>query len=161
MKYIFLRTFSTSSLGQWVKTSGIPSHLAFPFAHKVYMCAVFLAVILLTIRSIFIHQKLLPVCIYLRWLTGCTQVGDPGNFLCNTQQQTTTYYCQISNISCIYSQNLNVSRLVQQLSLPNPFKAGVNEYVVGAAPTGDARTTSEWSKILLHTKVCLILEVWW
>ena len=34
-----------------------------------------------------------------------------------------------------------------------------NENVVGAAPTGDAPTTSEWSTILLPTKVRLILEV--
>ena len=35
-----------------------------------------------------------------------------------------------------------------------------NEDVVGAAPTGDAPTTSEWSMILLPTKVRLILETW-
>ena len=35
-----------------------------------------------------------------------------------------------------------------------------NEDAVGAAPTGDAPTTSEWSTILLPTKVCLVLEVW-
>ena len=34
-----------------------------------------------------------------------------------------------------------------------------NEDVVGAAPTGDARTTSELSTILLPIKVRLILEV--
>ena len=34
-----------------------------------------------------------------------------------------------------------------------------NEDVVGAAPTGAASTTSEWS-ILLPTKVWLISEVW-
>ena len=34
-----------------------------------------------------------------------------------------------------------------------------DEDVVGAAPTGDAPTTSEWSTILLSTKVRLILEV--
>ena len=33
-----------------------------------------------------------------------------------------------------------------------------NEDVVWAAPTGDAPTTSEWSTILLPTKVRLILE---
>ena len=33
------------------------------------------------------------------------------------------------------------------------------EDVVGAAPTGDAPTTSEWSTILLTTKVRLILEI--
>ena len=36
-----------------------------------------------------------------------------------------------------------------------------NEDVVGAAPTGDAPTTSEWSTILLPSKVRLILEVLW
>ena len=36
-----------------------------------------------------------------------------------------------------------------------------NEDVVGAAPTGDAPTTSEWSTIVLPTKVRLILEVLW
>ena len=34
-----------------------------------------------------------------------------------------------------------------------------NEDVVGAAPTADAPTTSEWSTVLLATKVRLILEV--
>ena len=34
-----------------------------------------------------------------------------------------------------------------------------NEDVVGAAPQGDAPTTSEWSPIVLPTKVRLILEV--
>ena len=32
--------------------------------------------------------------------------------------------------------------------------------VVGAAPIGDAPTTSEWSTILLPTEVRIILEVW-
>ena len=36
----------------------------------------------------------------------------------------------------------------------------LNEDVVGAAPTGDVPTTSEWSTILLPTKVRLILETW-
>ena len=72
--------------------------------------------------------------------------------------------CQIhrktSCISRTKSQNLNVSRLVLQSSLPNPLKPGVKyEDVVGAAPTGDAPTTSEWSTILLHYKVRLLLEV--
>ena len=34
-----------------------------------------------------------------------------------------------------------------------------NEDVVGAAPTGDAPTTSEWSTIVLQSKVWLILEI--
>ena len=34
---------------------------------------------------------------------------------------------KISNISRTESQHLNVSRLVLQLSLPNPLKPGVNE----------------------------------
>ena len=39
--------------------------------------------------------------------------------------QTLRDYCQISNISCTKSPNLNVSRLVLQLSLSNPPKPGV------------------------------------
>ena len=34
-------------------------------------------------------------------------------------------YCKISNIRRTESQNLNVSRLILQLSLPNPMKPGV------------------------------------
>ena len=36
-----------------------------------------------------------------------------------------------------------------------------NEYVVRAVPTGDAPTTSEWSRILLPIKVRLIAEFFW
>ena len=58
-------------------------------------------------------------------------------------------YCQISKISGTKSQNLNVSHLGLQLSLRNILKPGVkmneNENIVGAAPTGDAPTASEWS----------------
>ena len=59
-------------------------------------------------------------------------------------------YCKISNRRCTKPQNFNVSRLGMQLSLRNILKPGVkveNEDVVGAAPTGDAPTTSEWSTI--------------
>ena len=58
--------------------------------------------------------------------------------------------------------NLNVSRLVLQLSLLNPLKPGVTsriEDAVGAAPTGGAPTTFEWSANLLSTKLRLILDV--
>ena len=70
-------------------------------------------------------------------------------------------YRQTSNMSRINSQNLNGLRLVVQLSLPNPLKLGIKSRMktVGAAPTGDAPNTSEWSTILLPTNVRLILEV--
>ena len=56
---------------------------------------------------------------------------------------------------------------IQKLKWSSPL-AGVsaksidaeNEDVVRAAPTGNDPTTSEWSTILLITKVRLILEVW-
>ena len=48
--------------------------------------------------------------------------------------------------------NLNVSFLVLQLSLPNSLMPDV-AYVVGAAPTGDAPTTSEWSTLILPTYI--------
>ena len=72
-----------------------------------------------------------------------------------------TMYRQFSNISRTQSPNINVSRLVLQLSLPNllkPWCQVKNEDVVGAAPTGDAPATSEWSTILLPTKARLMLE---
>ena len=51
------------------------------------------------------------------------------------------------------------------MSLSNPLKQAYckieNEGVVGAAPTGDAPTASEWSTRLLPTMVPLILNVWW
>ena len=58
----------------------------------------------------------------------------------------------------IKSQNLNVSRLVFLLSLQKKKKkieamcSVENEDVVGAAPTGDAPTTSEGSTISLPIK---------
>ena len=62
-------------------------------------------------------------------------------------------YRKTSCICRTKSQNLNVSRIVLQLSLSNPLKPAVElsmnyEDVVGAALTGDAPTTSEWSTIL-------------
>ena len=53
------------------------------------------------------------------------------------------------------------SRLTYVFAQSNEARCYVeNEDVVGAAPTGDAPTTSEWSTILLPTKVLLILETW-
>ena len=68
-------------------------------------------------------------------------------------------YRQTSYISCIKAQNLNVTHLVLQFSIEARCWVE-NEDVVGAAPIGDAPTTSEWSTTLLPTKVWLILEVW-
>ena len=53
------------------------------------------------------------------------------------------------------SQNLNVSRLVLQLSLPNSLEPGVKSRMKNedVAPVGAAPTTSEWSKILLPTYI--------
>ena len=56
-------------------------------------------------------------------------------------------------------QNLDVSHLVLQLSLPSPLNPGVKLRMKGAAPTGEAPITSEWSTILLP-KEQLISEVW-
>ena len=63
-------------------------------------------------------------------------------------------YCQTSDISHTKSQNLNGSPLVFQLSLSK------SDDIVGAAPISNAPTTSEWSTILLPTKMWLILKVW-
>ena len=63
-----------------------------------------------------------------------------------------TMYHQISNTSCTISQNLNVSRLFLQLSVCNILKPGVqveNADVVGAVPTGNAPTKSEYINKLI------------
>ena len=60
------------------------------------------------------------------------------------------------NISYTKSQYLNVSHLVLHLSTAQSIEARwlSGEWrVVGAAPIGDASTTSEWSTILLPSKV--------
>ena len=65
-------------------------------------------------------------------------------------KQNNPIYREISNIRRTKSQTCNVPRLGMQLSLRNILKPNVkveNEDVVGAAPTGDAPTTSEWSRI--------------
>ena len=75
----------------------------------------------------------------------------------NTEQHTNGIYRRISNISRTKSPNLNWPHPSSCLC---PIKRSENEDVVGAAPTGEAPTTYEWSAILLHTKVRLILETW-
>ena len=55
----------------------------------------------------------------------------------------------VSSCSCVSAQSIGVRCQVK------------DEGVVGAVPTGDAPTTSEWSTILLTVKVHLTLEVWW
>ena len=56
--------------------------------------------------------------------------------------------CLSSRLAVVFAQSIEARCWVE------------NEDVVGAAPTGDAPTTSEWSTILLPTKVCLMLDVW-
>ena len=68
-------------------------------------------------------------------------------------ERVNSNYRQISNISAHQIPNLNVSCLFLQLSLLNPLKQVENEDVVGAALTGNAPSTSEWSTILLPSKV--------
>ena len=67
-------------------------------------------------------------------------------------------YHKISNFNRTNPKNQNDSRLVFAQSIEARWKVE-NEDVVGSAPTGDAPTTSEWSTILLPTKVWLVLEV--
>ena len=72
-------------------------------------------------------------------------------------------YHKISNIrrTKIHKLKCFSSRLAVVFAQSNGARCWVkNEDVVGAAPTGDAPTTSEWSTILLLTKVRLILETW-
>ena len=57
--------------------------------------------------------------------------------------------CFLSHLAVVFAQSIEARCLVE------------NEDVVGAAPTGNAPTTSELSTILLPNKVLLILEIWW
>ena len=68
-------------------------------------------------------------------------------------------YRQVSNISRTRSRRFSYCLAAffdESLEARCQVK---NEDIVGAAPTGDAPTTSGWSTILLSTKVRLILEV--
>ena len=116
------------------------------------LCSVLLYLLLVSIAT---PCKLLYRVIYLNFSWHPSE--------CPFWEDSDNSYHKTSCISRTKSQNLNAPRLILQLSLPNPLKHGVRlvkyEDVVGAAPTGDAPTTSEWSTILLHTKVWLILEV--
>ena len=64
-------------------------------------------------------------------------------------------------INHIKWQNLNIYQLVLQLFFALYWSKVEKDEVVGAAPTGGAPATSEWSTILWPTKVRLILEVGW
>ena len=71
-------------------------------------------------------------------------------------------YRQISHIRRIQIPTLKFSSTRLSVVFAQSLEARCyveNEDVVGAAPTGDAPTTSEWSAILLPTKVRLILDV--
>ena len=56
--------------------------------------------------------------------------------------------CFSSRLAVVFAQSNEARCLVE------------NEDVVGAVLIGDAPTTSEWSTILLPTKVHLVLETW-
>ena len=96
-----------------------------------------------------------------RYKTNHLPLASPILSLLTTSHATGSYR-KISNIRRTKSKNLNVSRLFLQLYLCNILKPVVKSRmkIVGAAPTGDAPISSEWSTISLPTKVWLILETW-
>ena len=80
--------------------------------------------------------------------------------LCDDQD----IYRQVSNISRTKSQHLRRFSYCLAAFFAESLEARCqveNADVVGAEPRGDAPTTSEWSTILLPTKVHLILEILW
>ena len=62
------------------------------------------------------------------------------------QHQIQKLKCFSSRLAVVFAQCIEAKCQVE------------SEDAVGAAPTGDAPTTSEWSTILLATKMRLILE---
>ena len=59
------------------------------------------------------------------WLF-CKKKSLPGSTCLPVQTTHQQNYRKVSNVSGTKSQNLNDSRLVLQLSLPNPLKPGDN-----------------------------------
>ena len=86
------------------------------------------------------------------WILFCKLFCKSFSQVTTTQQPWSSNYHQIPNIRHTKSQNLNVSHLVRCYL--------ENEDIIGAVPTGEVPTTSEWSTILLPTMVHVILEVW-
>ena len=76
----------------------------------------------------------------------------------HNQPSIHSMYRQVSNIRRTKSKHLKILVLSYGCLCRIPCWVE-NEDVVGAAPTGDAPITSEWSTILLPTKMSLILEV--
>ena len=69
---------------------------------------------------------------------------------------------QTSNIKHAKTKILNVCRVAVVFAQSIEACCQVeNKDVVGAVPTIDAPTTSEWSTSLSPTKVQLILKAWW
>ena len=67
--------------------------------------------------------------------------------MCSALVRVPSYtYRKISNIRREKTENLGDCRLVLQLPLANPL----------TVPTGDAPTTTEWSTMLLPTRVALV-----
>ena len=62
----------------------------------------------------------------------------------NIRHQIPKLKCILTRLAVVFAQFIEVE----------------NKNVVGAVPTGDAPTTSEWSTILLPSKVHFILKVW-
>ena len=75
----------------------------------------------------------------------CELIGE--NLPC--YHKKTKLKCFPSRLAVVFAQSIQARCYV------------LNEDIVGAVPTGDAPTTSEWSTGLMLTKVQLILEVWW
>ena len=64
--------------------------------------------------------------------------------------QIPTLKCFSSRLAIVFAQSIEA-----KCEAENEDAVGA----VGAAPTGNTPSSSEWSTILLPTKVCLILEV--
>ena len=100
-------------------------------------------------------------CYWIRGVDGSLPFTEKDvNYMPHLSVKKWNNYMVICYASWIRS-NTKCFCLVLQLTSRNLLKPSVkNEGVVGAAPTGDAPTTSEWSTILWPTKVCPISEVW-
>ena len=78
------------------------------------------------------------------WMKSYRQTS---NISCTKIDRIPKLKCFLSHFAVVCAQSIEAKSSVK------------NEDVVGAAPTGDAPTTSEWSTISLPTKERLILQV--
>ena len=127
--YDVTRAYRHIPPGHANKCSHCGSHGCYVFSLEA---SVFTLVVKLGIIKFWLFRLKLTLMVkvnLLRWDNPARQPHDESQQHSNMSQPSQCRghlgYCKISNIRHTKFQNLNVSHLILQLSLPNPFKPGV------------------------------------